>query len=90
MERQYLPGKRLTELRERLGVTQKQFAVACGVHTDTIGHYERSQSPIPIDLLFFLDEIGCDSLYILGKADSPFKTMGKWEEAKAKIKEMIA
>ena len=60
-------GRRLKELREEKGYTQKQLADMLGVHSVTYLHYEKSQREPPLLLLaemakFF--DVSVD--YILG------------------------
>ena len=65
-----LLGKRLKELREERGLTQKQAANALGLHSVTYLHYEKAQREPPLAVLaemanFF--EVSTD--YLLGLKD---------------------
>ena len=44
-------GKRLKELREERGLTQKQFAEKLGLNSVTYLHYEKDQREPPLALL---------------------------------------
>lgn len=64
-------GKRLKELREERGLTQKEVADNLKINAVTYLHYEKSQREPPLSLLadmaaFF--EVSVD--YILGISDS--------------------
>ena len=63
-------GKRLKELREERGLTQKQLSEALGLNSVTYLHYEKEQREPPLALLvefakFF--EVSTD--YLLGLKD---------------------
>lgn len=63
-------GKRLKELREESGLTQKQVAEKLGVNSVTYLHYEKAQREPPLALLadmaaFF--DVSVD--YLLGLED---------------------
>ena len=63
-------GKRLRELREERGLTQKELATALHLHSVTYLHYEKSQREPPLSVLadmahFF--EVSTD--YLLGIAE---------------------
>jgi transcriptional regulator with XRE-family HTH domain len=63
-------GKRLKELREEKGLTQKQLAEQLNLHSVTYLHYEKSQREPPLAVLvqmaiFF--EVTTD--YLLGLTD---------------------
>lgn len=63
-------GKRLRELREEKGMTQKEVAAALGLNSVTYLHYEKSQREPPLTVLadmakFF--EVTTD--YLLGLTD---------------------
>ena len=60
-------GKRLKELREEKGLTQKQLAAQLNLHSVTYLHYEKSQREPPLAVLgqmavFF----GVTTDYLLG------------------------
>lgn len=44
-------GKRLKELREERGLTQKEVADALNIHSVTYLHYEKEQREPPLSLL---------------------------------------
>ena len=44
-------GKRLRELREEKGLTQKQVAIALNLHSVTYLHYEKAQREPPLSVL---------------------------------------
>lgn len=44
-------GKRLKELRESKGLTQKQVAFFLNLHSVTYLHYEKSQKEPPLQIL---------------------------------------
>ena len=63
-------GKKLKELREERGLTQKQLATALGLNSVTYLHYEKDQREPPLSLLvefakFF--DVSID--YLLGLKD---------------------
>ena len=63
-------GKRLKELREERGLTQKQLAEQLQLHSVTYLHYEKDQREPPLSVLaqmaqFF--EVSTD--YLLGLTD---------------------
>ena len=63
-------GKRLKELREEKGLTQKQLAEKLNLHSVTYLHYEKAQREPPLAILaqmavFF--EVTTD--YLLGLTD---------------------
>lgn len=65
-----LLGKRLKELREEKGLTQKEVAERLIIHSVTYLHYEKSQREPPLKLLaemanFF--DVSTD--YLLGLTD---------------------
>lgn len=63
-------GKRLKELRNEKGLTQKEVAAALGIHNVTYLHYEKDEREPPLKILaemanFF--EVSTD--YLLGLTD---------------------
>ena len=58
-------GNRLREERERLGLTQKEFAEIGGVKRVSQHLYERGDTPPNIDYLLRLAEIDVDVAYLL-------------------------
>lgn len=65
-------GKRLKEERERLGLTQAEFAKACGVGKTAQYMYEKSERLPSISYLQDARLLGCDVLFLLtgNKSDS--------------------
>ena len=63
-------GKRLKELREEKGLTQKEVAIALHLHSVTYLHYEKAQREPPLsvlaDMALFFD-VSVD--YLLGLSD---------------------
>ena len=65
-----LLGKRLKELREEKGLTQKQFAEKLGINSVTYLHYEKEQREPPLSLLAdFALFYGVSVDYLLGLND---------------------
>lgn len=65
-----LLGKRLKELREETGLTQKQLADKLGINSVTYLHYEKAQREPPLSLLAdiaVLYDVSVD--YLLGLED---------------------
>ncbi len=65
-----LLGKRLKELREEKGLTQKELAAALNLHSVTYLHYEKSQREPPLTVLAEMAnyfEVTTD--YLLGLSD---------------------
>ncbi len=65
-----LLGKRLKELREEWGLTQKELSAILNLNSVTYLHYEKSQREPPLSVLadmakFF--DVSCD--YLLGLTD---------------------
>jgi transcriptional regulator with XRE-family HTH domain len=58
-------GKRLKEERERLGLTQAEFAKACGVGRTAQFNYEREERSPSSEYLDAAEALGADSLYIM-------------------------
>ena len=62
-----LLGKRLKELREEKGLTQKQLAEELGINSVTYLHYEKEQREPPLSLLAdFALFYGVSVDYLLG------------------------
>lgn len=52
-------GKRLKEVRESMGLTQRELAEKTGLHRTTIGNYEIDRrEPKAIQLKFLADALG--------------------------------
>ena len=63
-------GKKLKELREERGLTQKQVADALKIHSVTYLHYEKGQREPPLSLLAEMAKFYGESVdYLLGLAD---------------------
>ena len=63
-------GKRLRELREERGLTQKQVADALKIHSVTYLHYEKGQREPPLSLLADMAAFFGESVdYLLGLKD---------------------
>ena len=69
-EMDILLGKRLKELREERGLTQKEISSALNIHSVTYLHYEKDQREPPLkvlaELAIFFD-VSTD--YLLGLTD---------------------
>ena len=44
-------GKRVSELRKKLGMTQEEFAFACGINRTYIGEIERGEKNVSLDYI---------------------------------------
>ena len=63
-------GKRLKELREERGLTQKQVADMLKIHSVTYLHYEKGQREPPLSLLADMAKFYGESVdYLLGLED---------------------
>ena len=63
-------GKKLKELREERGLTQKQLATALGLNSVTYLHYEKDQREPPLFLLVeFAKFFDVSTDYLLGLKD---------------------
>ena len=63
-------GKRLKELREERGLTQKQVAEALKIHSVTYLHYEKDQREPPLSLLADMAKFYGETVdYLLGLED---------------------
>lgn len=63
-------GERLRELRQELGLTQKECAAKFGLNNVTYLHYEKSQREPPLSLLVeFSAFYGVSVDYLLGLND---------------------
>ena len=63
-------GKRLKELRDERGMTQKEVAMALKLHSVTYLHYEKGQREPPLSVLAYMAsffEVTTD--YLLGLTD---------------------
>lgn len=58
-------GARLREAREKLGLTQEEFAKRCGVHRRSQVNYEMDRRHPGEAYLDALDDLGIDSIYIM-------------------------
>ena len=59
------PGARLRAGRERLGMSQAEFAAACKVHRRTQVNYELDRRRPNAAYLDAIDELGLDSVYVV-------------------------
>lgn len=63
-------GQRLKELREEVGLTQKQLAEQLGINSVTYLHYEKEQREPPLALLADMAQFYSVSVdYLLGLKD---------------------
>ena len=63
-------GKRLKELREERGLTQKEVAEALGLHSVTYLHYEKDQREPPLAVLAEMAKFyGTTTDYLIGLSD---------------------
>ena len=63
-------GKRLKELREERGLTQRQLAEELHINSVTYLHYEKEQREPPLALLAdFAEYFGVSVDYLLGLAE---------------------
>ena len=63
-------GKRLKELREANGLTQKQLAEKLNIHSVSYLHYEKDQREPPLSLLADIAKFyGVSVDYLLGLTD---------------------
>lgn len=44
-------GKRVTDLRKKSGLTQEDFAFACGINRTYIGEIERGEKNVSLDYI---------------------------------------
>lgn len=58
-------GKRLREERERLGVSQKQFAALGGAKTRTLQDWERGLNAVQAEFLAAMSAHGVDVQYVI-------------------------
>lgn len=67
---QIILGKRLKELREQRGLTQKEVAEALGIHSVTYLHYEKGHHEPPLSLLVDMAKFFGETVdYLLGIED---------------------
>ena len=63
-------GKKLKELREEMGLTQKQLAERLGMNSVTYLHYEKGQREPPLGVLADMSKFfGVTVDYLLGLTD---------------------
>ena len=73
--------KRLKLLREAIGASQEELAVALGVSRPTISYYERGERLPDIEVFSRIGELtGCSLLYLLGYSDYMNKEYGPYED----------
>lgn len=58
-------GRRLREERQRLGMNQTAFSEAAGTHRNTLVRYECGQRVPDTTFLTAIEQIGCDTSYLL-------------------------
>lgn len=64
-------GKRIKYCRQEKNLTQKELAGKLGVSTNTVCQYEKGQSGISLEILYYLVlELETSSDYLLGLSDS--------------------
>ncbi|GAB6077281.1 helix-turn-helix domain-containing protein [Desulfurobacterium crinifex] len=90
-------GKRIKELREYLGLSQKEFAEALGIHPLSVSRYELGKSnPSPSILKLIEDKFGVNSEWLKKGKGNPFKRQRdsdnfnfkfnkRWKEVKANL-----
>jgi len=61
----YLCGERVTEERQRLGLSQADAGALCGVSREMWGKYERGKAVMGTEVLSRFALNGADALYIL-------------------------
>ncbi len=67
-------GQRIKELREFLGLSQKEFADALGIHPMSVSRYELGRSnPSPSVLRLIEDKFGVNPEWLLEGKGDPFK-----------------
>ena len=65
-------GHRIKELRERLGLTQAEFAAKISLTPSAITQYERSLRTPSVDILVrIVSEFSVNANYLLGCGESP-------------------
>lgn len=70
-------GLRIKKERERLGMTQGEFAEKLGIHRNTQARYETGAREPDAEYLGNAESIGCDYLYLLsGERTTPDSVLG--------------
>lgn len=64
-------GKRISEERQRLGLSQKDVAEIWGIGRSTVAMIETGRSPLDVERLIELGKIGFDIQYVLYGERSP-------------------
>ena len=65
-------GRRLRQIREEQGLTQKQFAERIGSTERGVRRYEAGErEPAFRVIISILDNVNVDANYLLGRTDSP-------------------
>lgn len=64
-------GKRISEERERLGLTQKDLGELWNVSRSAVAMIETGRSPLAVDRLLELEMLGVDIQYVLFGRRSP-------------------
>lgn len=60
-----LVGARLLQIRQRLGLTQEDFAARYGLHHQTYRKYESGKTPASVTLIYALVEDGYSAQWII-------------------------
>ena len=74
-------GERLRAERERLGLSQDEFATQCGVHRRTQVNYELNRRKIPTEYLDAIDALGADSIYVASGSRVNFSPVNQGDTA---------
>ena len=65
-------GQRLRQIREKQGLTQKQFAEKIGATERGVRHYENGErEPAFRVIISILDNVDVSADYLLGRTDNP-------------------
>ena len=68
-------GKRIREIREFLGISQREFAEILGIHPLSVSRYELGKSnPSPSVLKAIEDKFGVNPEWLLAGKGEPFKS----------------
>ena len=98
MKRKTEIGQRIRELREYLGISQKEFAKALGLHPLSISRYELGKSkPAPSVLKLIEDKFGVNPEWLKNGKGKPFKEKDldniniefdkRWKSVKANLED---
>jgi len=79
-------GKRIKEIRKKLGYTQEEFAHLVDCNERTYAGYERGERNQPIDLLITVANLGNTTLeYITGHANDPRSPISEFHSKEPEI-----